>query len=44
LDEYTGGLKILPADYNTDLNKIEPPSKRAKPKLEEDEDIDEDRR
>jgi len=34
----------LPADYNTDLNKIEPPTHLKKPRIEEDEDIDEDRR
>ncbi len=44
LDAYTSGLKLLPRDYDADLNKIEPPTKSARVKLEEDEEIDEDRR
>ena len=47
MDVYTNGLKVLPSDFNTELNKIEPPSVKEKPKIsniDEDEEIDEDRR
>ena len=45
LDAYTNELKVLPGDYNTDLNKIEPPANKEGKKIaDEMEEIDEDRR
>ena len=45
LDAYTNDLSILPGDFDSELNKIDPPSNRAKKMGEEtEEDIDEDRR
>ena len=46
LDAYTNELSILPGDFDTDLNKIDPPSNKVNKKMgeETEEDIDEDRR
>ena len=46
LDVYTNQLSILPGDFDTELNKIDPPSNKANKKMgeETEEDIDEDRR
>ncbi len=42
---YTNELKVLPGDFNTEMNKIDPPVQKDKPKLDDDiDDIDEDRR
>ena len=46
LDVYTNELSILPGDFDTEHNKIDPPSNIANKKMgeETEEDIDEDRR
>ena len=44
-DLYTNELKVLPGDFNTNLNKIEPPANTNEKKMaDEMEEIDEDRR
>lgn len=44
-DLYTNELKVLPGDFNTNLNKIEPPANTKEKKMSDElEEIDEDRR
>ncbi|XP_059080880.1 sodium bicarbonate cotransporter 3-like isoform X1 [Tigriopus californicus] len=44
-DGYTHGLKILPRDFDTETNMIEPPANKSAAKItDEMEEIDEDRR
>ena len=46
LDAYTNELKVLPGDFDTERNKIDPPRAVQQKKMVDDEmeEIDEDRR
>ncbi len=44
LDVYATDMKLLPGEFDTELNRIEPPSTSSAKNMMEEEDIDEDRR